>query len=205
MNRSVAARAVCALVGLAVSASAANAAMITFIHTGIGSGTLDGVPFSNAQFSITAVGDTDNLSQVFSHFSSIAHASASITIQGIGTIDFVTPTATAVNNNLQIAAFARDLGGGIISDLGYFGRDAALGAWDMLTSIGPVNGDGDLLQWSLSPVVTSAGVLVFASAQDAGGTFQAIVVPAPASIGVLTLGGMIVTRRHRDLTSIGKR
>lgn len=198
MIRSASARTFAALVGLAVSASAANAAMITFIHTAVdGSGTLDGVEFIRKDITITAVGDTVARVDIPDGYA-IQHISASITIQDVGTFDFLVPTRTYVNNGTETAGFSRSTDGGAFgTDLVDSGQDPSLAAWDMLSSIGPVPGSGGFLQWSLEDVLTSGGVLFFNNNSGLGGTFEAIVIPAPASAAALGFAGLAVIRRRR--------
>ena len=61
----------------------ATAAPITFTHSGTGSGAVGSLNFTNADFVITAVGNTDNR-ESFAFGASIAHDTASIDITGVG-------------------------------------------------------------------------------------------------------------------------
>jgi hypothetical protein len=64
----------------------------------------------------------------------------------------------------------------------------AFTAWDMLTSIGPISGPGDILQWSLSPVLTSGGTLILDNA-SVDVAFSAIVsVPELSTWAMMLLG-----------------
>jgi len=182
---------VAGLVGLA--ASVASAAPITFIHDGSGSGTLDGDAFS-AVFTITATGDTSNRNNLGGFGWDIAHTTATINIDGVGVFDFVSPTRTFINNDAWIVGFSRTGNSG--ADLFNGPQDAALAAWDMTASIGPISGEGELLQWGnlFDDVMTTGGLLRFDDFfTDA--RFTAIVVPAPATL--LALGGLLATRRRR--------
>lgn len=179
------------LVGLA--SSLVSAAPITFIHDGSGNGTLDGVAFS-AVFTITATGNTDDRNDLGGAWD-IEHTSATINIDGVGSFDFISPTRTFVNNGGQLVGFSRTVGAGG-NDLFNGPNNAAFGTWDMTTSIGPIGGGGDLIQWGdpNPAVVTTGGVLYFDNFfTDA--QFTAIVVPAPATL--LALGGLVATRRRR--------
>jgi hypothetical protein len=183
------------LLGIFVAALA-QAAPITFIHTGLGSGTLAGNPFAGAEFTITSVGDTDDRQNIPGGGFFIDHLTSTIEIAGIGMLTFVTATRTFVNDN--IVGFSRAGVGG--ADLYNGPVNAAFSAWDMLSSIGPIGGVIGLLQWDLVPENTSGGVLSFQSAASSG-FFQAIVgnqVPEPGTLalaGIALLALSIARRR----------
>lgn len=198
MIRSASARTFAALVGLAVSASAATAAPITFIHTAVdGSGSIGDIDFVRKDITITAVGDTAARVDFDGGFA-IQHISASISIQDVGAFDFLIPTRTFVNNIQEVVGFSHSINGGVSgADLVYCGVDPSLAAWDMLSPIGPVPGSGEFLQWAFQNVLTTGGALLFSDNSGLGGTFEAILVPAPASAGMLAIAGIGFARRRR--------
>ena len=181
--------------GMTVANSYAD--LITFTHTGIGSGTIGGSPFFNASFRITELADTTNRYSFVGGFS-INDITASISIAGVGNFQFTQGTRTFVNNALSVVGFSRgDLEGRI--DLYNGPTNAVFASWDMLTSIGPVTGPTRLLQWSFFPTVsTDGGVLIFNDSFTVG-TFQATIVPEPASCLLTTIGliGISVITRRR--------
>ena len=140
-------------------------------HSGIGSGAIlpphgasGGVAFTNAAFAITATGDTGNRLRGAGGFF-VDHDSARIEINGLGTITILTGTRTFVNNNLESVGFSRAGPEGI--DLYNGPRDEAFEIWDMLCSIGPVEGFGATLQWDSDPQIdTDVGVLMFGYCQQ---------------------------------------
>jgi hypothetical protein len=67
----------------------------------------------------------------------------------------------------------------------------------MLTSIGPVSGTGTLIQWTSSPVNTTGGVLVFTSGQSNPATFQATIIPEPASMTLIAIGLLAACKAAR--------
>lgn len=85
--------------GLGSYNPAAVANQITFIHTGVGSGSLGRTSFAATEFTITAIGDTANRQQVGSDVYFIDHDSAVIDISGVGVLTFVSPTRTFVNQS----------------------------------------------------------------------------------------------------------
>lgn len=160
----------------------ANAVPIVFTHEGSGSYSLDGSPSETASFIITAYGDTANRVSFGSGFF-IDHDLANIQIDGLGILTFITPTRTFVNNSVQVPGFSRAGNSGL--DLFNGPNNPVFGAWDMLSSIGPINGTGNLLQWTSSDVITDSGVLVFAS----GGTDMTFQARIPEPSTMLLLGG----------------
>ena len=162
------------------------AQFITMTHTGVGSGTFGSAAFANAAFTITGVGDTANRYSFFGGYS-IENISATISIAGVGDFLLTSGTRTFVNNDLGIVGFSR--AGSSSSDLFNGPTTPALNSWDMLSSIGPLTGPGQLLQWTSFPVTTSGGTLIFENA-NLSATFQATLVPEPAS-GMLVLGGAL--------------
>jgi hypothetical protein len=87
-----------------VSAGATWAGPIEFVYTGVGSGALNGVPFAASNFTITEFADTSNRqSCTFGLCTFIDDTSATITISGLGTFHFLTPTRTVVSGGLSFS------------------------------------------------------------------------------------------------------
>lgn len=174
------------------TAMQASAAMVTTIHTGQGSGTLDGVAFENAYFAITAVADTANITTFDETGLSNDNLSTTIYIESLGVFNFVTPTRYFVNS---VIGFSR---------AGIDGADLLNGpllgaSWDMASALEPQIGTASFLQWALSDVVTTGGVLVFNSGITPS-AFTATVSEVPVPAGIWLLGSGLV-----GLVSIGRR
>lgn len=183
----------CASLAVALlTTTQAPAATLTILHEGNGSGTLDGNPFTLRDFLITAVVDTADR-QSFGGGFWIDHTSASISIDGVGDVDFLTDTRHLVNNGAQIVGFSRAGNSG--ADLFNGPLSALFGTWDMLSPIGPISGIANLLQWTDGPVNTTGGVLVFS---NGGSNTIFTVIPEPASLALLVVGGKgLMVRRRR--------
>lgn len=167
--------------------SATFAAPITIIYTSSGSGSIGSTTFTNATFTITELLDTANRQSFLGGYS-VDDTSASIAIAGVGTFNFTTTTRSFVNNLISLAGFSR--GGVNGSDLLYASANAVLGTWDLTTSIGPITGTGQLLQWATPTISTSGGTLTFSNNRTTT-TFQATVgtaTPEPSAVSLAWLG-----------------
>ena len=174
-----------------VITSSAFAAPIKFIHTGIGSGSIGGTAFTEAAFTITSFGDTDNRTSGTGIFA-LVHDTSIIHIDGVGTFALTSGTRTFVNNSNEIVGYAQ--AGADLADLFDGPNDATFSSWDMLSPLGPIAGTGEILQWGgpdvddIPFVVTNGGNLVFADAASVNVTFQAIIVPEPVTCSLLLVG-----------------
>jgi len=181
------------IVGVLIfSAVCSYADIITITHTGVGSGTIGSIAVTDAAFTITDVGDTASRQSYLDGYS-IDDTSASIDISGVGTFDFTTGTRTFVNNTFDEIGFSRAGIDG--ADLFDGPVNSAFGTWGMLTSIGPTDGTGSLLQWSLSPVDTTGGVLAFNDGSSDTVFTASVTVPEPSSLALLAVGllGVVVS------------
>ena len=172
-----------------VSAGAAWAKPIEFVYTGVGSGTLNGLPFAASNFTITEFADTSNRqSCTFGVCTFIDDTSATITISALGTFHFLTPTRTVVSGGVVFFAHAGEFGSNLY-DL--VPDPPALDNYMLDASIGPLFAFGLLNQWTALPLIdTTGGILIFDDTigQDSPGSFQAILVPEPQSLALLAAG-----------------
>ncbi|HDR68292.1 MAG TPA: hypothetical protein ENN61_04495, partial [Bacteroidaceae bacterium] len=135
-----------------------NAAPITFIHQGIGTGYIGSESFTSSNFTITAEADTDDIYVIYKPNSteflgySVNHTSVSIFVENLdSTYEFQTPTRTFVNNDFGSAGFTRVDGADLFHSSGTQALDV-LKSWDMQSSIGPLESPyGQLLCWGLDP------------------------------------------------------
>lgn len=171
------------VVVLSAAATQASAAEIVYLHTGLtGSGTLNGQAFNNASFAIQAFGDTDTVVECGVGCFQNINLGATITIDGIGLLTFNTPTSYIVTESG--VSFARADGVELFSG-------PAISGWDLKSAVGPLGGDAELIQWGLSAVQTSGGVLVFNDGPTGSG-FSALVSEVPVPAGIWLFGSGLV-------------
>ena len=202
MIRGISIRTMVILAIVVTSAQCVQADLITFIHEGRGEATLDGVNLGVVDFTITAYGDTDDREDWYGDTDTwqTPHTSASITI-GRAKYDFLQPTRTWVSHWPWMTE--SQIGFGLYGDpaAGYFpdlfigpaADESWLHDWNMLTSLGPVTGEGNLLQW-VPPVETTIGGLHFEGTYPA--TFTAEIIPEPTTLLLLGLGAAMVRRKR---------
>lgn len=201
------------------AASTAYAVPLTLGFSGSGSGTLGGVAFGPSDFVITATTDTDDVIQDSNPFPGIfvdilPHSSASISIDGLGSFDFVGGTESFFNDNAtyfdgamvpstNIIGFRSTEGAG--SDL-YNIASSDFEGWDAQSAISSASAQGSLLQWNLVNVLVTDGIDDFALQFTSQGTFAELSisvtpVPLPAALpllaSVLGLAGFVGWRRRR--------
>ena len=174
------------------------AATIIFTYTSTGSGNVGSTSFTNAPFTITQTADTASRVSFPGGFS-IDAISASIAIGGAGNFSFTSGTRTFVNIFGPEVGFSRAGANGL--DLIVGPKNAAFYTWDMLTSIGPIIGLANFLQWQHPPdsVTTDGGTLLFSSVNSTPSTFTATIAPEPSAAVLACFGfGLLALRRNRQ-------
>lgn len=174
-------------------ASAALAHDTTLVHQGRGTGSLAGVPFSDAEFTIHAHGDNDEVKNLGFGFAMVHHE-AIIHIDGIGEVEFLVPTQTFVSHTNKIVGFQR--ADGAIFDLFDGPTNPIFAFWDFSTPVDQVTGTGMLIQWGSPKVLTSGGVLHFEDNFEVDAAFSAI-IPSPAGLAIIAPVAMAIARRRR--------
>jgi PEP-CTERM motif len=174
----------------------AQAAPITYTLSGTGSGSVNGTSFTNQAFTIMGVGDTVDLTTVSADkFPAVPLSSMSFTMSGFGT---ATPSNQMYMVNLyNLAADFLGFGNVSIGDGEVFFA-AGSGAWDLVSSFGPVSatsaGSG-YLPTNLGTVQLSGytGPTTFTA------TLGSSAVPEPGTFAMLALGLSLslVARRRK--------
>jgi hypothetical protein len=204
------ARLAMALVGFAAMVEAAP---ITYLESGIASGTLGGTTFTNALVQVTLSGNTANVVTltdgtitVFVNLSSLT----TVTIAGIGTATITDPNAmysfpapVGIADGFPVLPYVifgtLDHSPALDSFTGFGGQGSnALLGYDLTTSIGPITGSPGGVDYPTRTFLhTTLGNLAFTEnlTPTGTGTFTAIVTPEPMSLlllgsGLVMFGGI---------------
>jgi len=141
------------------------AALITFTFNGTGSGTVDGAPFTNADYTITLIGDTTAITNP-SPGTFQLDTTATIVIGGIGTATVTELPGIFVSQNGSVLGF-QCWGGTDVLDL----DDAAFATYDLATPLGPISGLHAAALAQFKNVASTLGPITLSSSGPV--TFQA--------------------------------
>ncbi len=164
----------------------ANADSVTYFFTGTASGTLNGVGFSSALLTVTAAGDTTNVTNTPGIFQIDAFSSVQIFVSGFGTMDVLGTSYVFDNTTNGVAGFGNMNLVHCCDVIQVY--DPAFLVYDLKSSIGPIGNAVDPSTGDWINMGTSLGSLTVTSYTDY--SFTATVVPEPSSLLLLGSGLM---------------
>lgn len=184
--------AACALAFAAFQPLASFADPISYIYTGIGSGSLAGVAFSNAGFTITGLADTNNIvpaqngEPIYNE-----HLQTRIAIDGVGTVSIFESTSTYV-----LEGCCGGFGKTLLADwIGIDAPEFVKAGYRLDTALDPVTDASPTNTFQFVNVPTSGGVLSMPVISTV--TFRAVTaVPEPASLLLWAMGISVVLSRR---------
>ena len=201
-------------IGMLGTASPTQAIPITYTETSVASGTLGGIPFTDAEITVTLTANTSGVIEPLPEdFPGVLlnAGAATITIAGLGTAAFNDPNGYAaivfpelpdegiLIPGMIIAQFDNALGDSFTHILGVM--DDSLAGYALQGPFGPVSNTGFGVVTSDVIYSTTAGILAFTGGGDPVTltvTTEAVPEPAIVSLfGVSGLGAIAARRRRR--------
>ena len=137
---------------LAAGVVCAQASPITYTLSGSATGTINGVPFSNAAFTASGVGDTATVTPCGSPIYCNNMGPVTFTIAGVGSGTVTDSLFIFANNGVQAVGFQRSGSNDWIDAF-----DARLATYQLATAIGPITATSFIVQGQVN---TTMGVLV---------------------------------------------
>jgi len=184
-------------------ASAISASTIVVDMSFTGSGSVNGVDFTDQTVTLIATGNTASVTESAGVFNLIP-TTFTIEVSGFGTGTYTVNPETAIYSNeaANVAGFE------LLFD--YLNFDSsAFSTWNLQTSIGPVSGlDPDLTNGDIfgsTGVETSIGLIEVTSAESGSGSISATInasaVPEPRETTILLglAGAVLVASRRRKV------
>lgn len=165
----------------------ARSSPITYILSGLGSGSLGGVSFTNTAFTITALADTSQISQPLTPVFRVTNSTTTISVKAmpVGTLLTNTVTLDFQNPNPSEASagiFLYYQGPRLLSVF-----NSAFQTYDLSTSFASHSGNAGIQAGFVFP--TTAGDFFFSSITSV--SFSASVVPEPSALGLLSLPAIL--------------
>jgi len=170
------------------SVQPAHSAPITYTLSGVGSGSLGGVSFSNSAFTITAFADTSDVTHFLAPVFRVTNSATTISISGVGsgtlltnsvTLDFQNPNPSEASAGI----FLYYQGPRLLSVF-----NSAFQTYELNTSFASHSGNSGIQPAFIFP--TTAGDFSLSAVSSA--SFAASVVPEPPASILLSIPAILV-------------